>query len=207
MELNNKELKCLIERAGALHGRLNYEIEESIKFCRFCSEHGRFCDVADQTPFEERERSIVIRDSLKQVQNILLFLQKLESWQLKERHEALTRLEESRLGLTDLVRRYQGKAPDVLRELNACFGNNMIQDCDDIVGQNLKDGDEPNLYNRWWNLRWPKSFGIALKFLVFSASMSYMVRYNNHTTGQLYSISRKKRQMGDSLLNVYHGMG
>lgn len=74
MELN-RDLKCLIERAWALHGKLNCEIEQSIKFCRFCSEHGRFCDVADQTPFEKRERLIVIRDSLKQVENILLLLQ------------------------------------------------------------------------------------------------------------------------------------
>ncbi|XP_030491080.2 uncharacterized protein LOC115707305 isoform X2 [Cannabis sativa] len=72
MELN-EELKCVIERAWAIHGKLNSEIEQSIKLCKVCSEHGRLCDVADQIPVEERESLIGIRDSLKQVENTLLF--------------------------------------------------------------------------------------------------------------------------------------
>ncbi|XVE73752.1 hypothetical protein DITRI_Ditri11bG0143400 [Diplodiscus trichospermus] len=71
MELSHKKLQTLIERACALHDKLNDEIENSNGFCRFCSEHGRYCDIG-QTPFEERGRLIAIRDSLKQVENTLL---------------------------------------------------------------------------------------------------------------------------------------
>ena len=144
-------------------------------------------------------------------------MQKLQSWQLRERHEGLTRLEESRLVVIDLVKRYQGKEPDVLTELNACFGN--IQNCD--IFRNLKDGlkkkddHEPNLQKKWWNKR-PQAFGIAVKFLIFSASISYMVRFNNNHTKHLYSISRRKApsfldpteaEMRDNILNVFHGRG
>ncbi|OMO64346.1 hypothetical protein CCACVL1_21837 [Corchorus capsularis] len=74
--INNKKLQSLIERAWALHDKLNDEIENSISFCRFCSDHGRYCDIK-QTPFEEKERLITIRDSLKDVENLLLHLQAL----------------------------------------------------------------------------------------------------------------------------------
>ncbi|XP_062086993.1 uncharacterized protein LOC133793714 [Humulus lupulus] len=189
---SNEDLKGLIERAWDLHGRLNCEIEQSIKFCRFCLNHGRFCDVADQIPFDERERLIVIRDSLKGVENILLFLQNLECWQLRDRDEALSRMEDSRMVLIDLVRRYQGKtSPDVLRELNACFGNVIIQN----LLKCHEEKEEPNIMqNKWWI--WPKAFGsIALKLLIFSAtaSISYMVsNCNQNQTKHLSSVSTRK---------------
>lgn len=145
-------------------------------------------------------------------------MQNLKSWQQRERHEALTSLEQSRLVLIDLVKRYQGKAPDVLRELNACFGN---ENCDIIqnVKAGLKKVDDPKLQNKWW--KWPKAFGIALKFLMFSASISYMARLNH--SRHLYTSSRRKvpsfldsteAEMRDNLLtisrsppNVFHGRG
>ncbi|XWS46181.1 hypothetical protein CRYUN_Cryun14cG0042700 [Craigia yunnanensis] len=74
MEWNNEKLQTLIERAWTLNDRLNDEIENCISFCRFCSNHGRYCDFG-QTPFEERARLIAIRDSLKEVENTLLHLQ------------------------------------------------------------------------------------------------------------------------------------
>lgn len=74
MEFNNKKLGSLIERAWALHDRLNHEIDDSISFCGYCSDHGRYCDIG-QTPFLERKRLIAIRDSLNQVENTLLHLQ------------------------------------------------------------------------------------------------------------------------------------
>ncbi|KAF4393038.1 hypothetical protein CsatB_011588 [Cannabis sativa] len=217
MELN-KGLRCLIERACSLHDRLNCEIEQSIKFCRFCSKHGRFCDVADQIPFDERERLIVVRDSLKGVEDNLFFLQKLECCQMRDRDEALSRLEESRMVLIDLVRRFQGKtSPDVLRELNACFGKAVIQNL-------LRDGEkeeeeEPNiLQNRRWI--WPKALGnIVLKLLIFSAtaSISYMVsNCTRNQTKHLYSVSTRKTppfldstegEINHNLFNVFHGKG
>ncbi|KAJ0113435.1 hypothetical protein Patl1_00556 [Pistacia atlantica] len=90
-------------------------------FCRVCSEHGRYCDVAE-TPLEERERLIALTDSLKEVENILMFLQSVQSWQSMDRNAALTRLENSRLYLMEQVKGYHGKI-DVVKELNVCFGN------------------------------------------------------------------------------------
>lgn len=73
-EVDKKSIKTFIERAQTLHDNLSDEIKSSISFCRVCSEHGRYCDVAE-TPLEERVRLIAIRDSLKEVKNILMFLQ------------------------------------------------------------------------------------------------------------------------------------
>lgn len=74
MELNKEDLQFLVEKAWSLHGRLNGEIKNSISFCRFCPEHGRNFHIAE-TPFDERERLIIIRDSLKDVEDNLMFLQ------------------------------------------------------------------------------------------------------------------------------------
>ncbi|KAK3024232.1 hypothetical protein RJ639_043608 [Escallonia herrerae] len=74
MELNTN-LHILIERACALQDRVNDEIlgtDCTTSFCRLCSEHGRYCGIAE-TPFEERQRLIGIRDSLKDVENMLVF--------------------------------------------------------------------------------------------------------------------------------------
>ncbi|XP_062073340.1 uncharacterized protein LOC133777663 [Humulus lupulus] len=176
MELN-KDLKCLIERAWAINGKLDCEIEQSIKLCKFCSKHGRLCNVADQIPVEERQSLIAIRDSLKQVENTLLFQQKLLCWQEREKNEAVIRLKESRTTLMELVRSYEGKAPDVLRELNVCFGDND----DVVVLHNFKDGD-PN--NKWWKHYWPKPFGFAMKCLMFSATISYMIHFSHNSSSR-----------------------
>lgn len=74
MELNKEDLQSLVEKAWGLHGRLNGEIKNSISFCRFCPEHGRNFHIAE-TPFDEREILISIRDSLKEVEDKLMFLQ------------------------------------------------------------------------------------------------------------------------------------
>ncbi|OMO50723.1 hypothetical protein CCACVL1_30299 [Corchorus capsularis] len=47
---------------------------KDISFCRFCSDHGLYCDIR-QPPFEEKERLSAIRDSLKDVEHLLLHLQ------------------------------------------------------------------------------------------------------------------------------------
>lgn len=74
MELNKEELQSLVERAWGLHGRLNVEIKNSIRLYRFCPDYGGSFDFTE-TPFDERERLIAISDSLKEVEEILLFLQ------------------------------------------------------------------------------------------------------------------------------------
>ncbi|XP_021280892.1 uncharacterized protein LOC110414152 [Herrania umbratica] len=190
MELNNKKLQTLIERAWALHDRLNDEIENSISFCRFCSDHGRYCDVG-QTPFEERERLIAIRDSLKEVENTLLHLQKLQSWRLVDRHSALTSLEQSRLFLIKQVTQYQGRPLDVVRELNACFGNDDRAAFDRNVEELTvkKNGVQSRsrrrlssfliccirfLFNPW---KWQSAVGIAIKLILISASLSTTIQF------------------------------
>ncbi|KAK9015828.1 hypothetical protein V6N11_006921 [Hibiscus sabdariffa] len=122
MELNKEKLQTLIETAWALHDRLNREIDNSFSFCRHCSDHGRYCDIG-QTPFEERKRLIAIRDSLKDVENTLLHFQKLQAWQLTDRHSVLSRLEQSRLFLIKQVTQYEGRPLDVVKVLSVCFGN------------------------------------------------------------------------------------
>lgn len=74
MELNKEELQSLVEKAWALHGRLNVEIEDSIRSCRFCPDYGGDFDFIE-TPFDERDRLIVISNSLKEVEDILMFIQ------------------------------------------------------------------------------------------------------------------------------------
>lgn len=70
-------LQALIERAKDLNERVSDEINNSCSnFCRFCSENGCYCGVtAAEAPFQERQRFISIRDSLKNVEKMLLFLQ------------------------------------------------------------------------------------------------------------------------------------
>lgn len=77
MEIMSKNLHILSERAWALHDKINDEIQkDSFKICRLCSEKGLYCEIAEK-PLEERERLIAIRDLLKEVENMLVFLQVL----------------------------------------------------------------------------------------------------------------------------------
>ncbi|XAR62995.1 hypothetical protein NMG60_11022772 [Bertholletia excelsa] len=124
MELNG--LRILIERASALHDEISDRIKGSstdVSFCRFCFEQGQYCcGFSETTSLEEREGLVAIRDSLKNVENMLQFLQKMNSLQRKDRSEALARLEESRLTLMEKVARYRGRgALSVLEELSSYF--------------------------------------------------------------------------------------
>lgn len=69
------DLQGLIEKAWALHDGLSDEINNSKGFfCTFCSENGCDCDNAE-TPCLEGQKLISIRDSLKEVGNVLMLLQ------------------------------------------------------------------------------------------------------------------------------------
>ena len=76
----NKSLQILSERACYLCDRVNDEIykynESTTSFCRVCSVNDRYCKIGE-TPltFEESESLITIRDSLKDVENMIIFLQ------------------------------------------------------------------------------------------------------------------------------------
>ncbi|GMJ00938.1 hypothetical protein HRI_003763000 [Hibiscus trionum] len=190
MELNHEKLQALIYRAWALDDRLNHEIDNSISFCRHCSEHGRYCDIGQQTPFEERKRLIAIRDSLKDVENSLLNFQKLEAWQLTDRHSVLGRLEQSRLYLIKQVTQYEGRPLDVVKQLSACFGNDdkktsidsdMEETVKKIEGQSRRRGLSgflfcwlTILFNPW---KWHNAVGITVKLILITASLSSTIRF------------------------------
>ncbi|KAK5818954.1 Plastid division PDV2 -like protein [Gossypium arboreum] len=204
MELNNKKLRSLIERAWALHDRLNHEIDDSISFCRYCSDHGRYCDIG-QTPFLERKRLIAIRDSLNQVENTLLHLQKLQSWQLKDRQLALSRLEQTRSCLIKQVTQYEGRPLDVVKELSACFGNDhenktsIDRDVEESVKKNEGESSRRRisgfliccirvLFRPW---KWQNAVGIAVNLILISASLSSTIKFY-HSKQQPYSNSQRK---------------
>lgn len=187
MELNG-DLQGLIERAWALKDAIDGEINNSFGYCSFCSRHGHNCDVAG-TAYKERERLSAIRDSLKNVESMLMYLQRLRSWQHLERHAALARLEDSRSVLLENVSQYQGRPLDVVRELNACFSDrkmvfNKIKSRDQKEKRNdnpadLKPHKRPGLgfiaccfkllLSPW---KWQEAVGIAVKLVVVSASIS-----------------------------------
>ncbi|XP_039048021.1 uncharacterized protein LOC120188675 [Hibiscus syriacus] len=189
MELNHDKLQTLIERAWALHDRLNNEIDNSISFCRHCSDHGRFCDIG-QTPYEERKSLIPIRDSLKDVENTLFHFKKLQAWQLRDKHSVLCRLEQSRLFLTKQVTQYKGRPLDVVKELNACFANvddktSIDSDVEGTVkkneGRNTRRGLSGFLFC-WLRVlfnprKWQNAVGIAVKLILISAMLSYTVQF------------------------------
>lgn len=147
-------------------------------------------------------------------------MQELQGWQLKERHEALTSLEESRLVLIELARNYKGTPPDVVGEINACFGDEKAKNANPQKKwpHNLICGIR-NIFIKW---KWQKAVGFAVKFLIFTTSISSLVHLN-HTRNLSSSRRRRKvvsfldsteAEMRDSLLtisssplNVFHGRG
>lgn len=146
-------------------------------------------------------------------------MQRLSSWQVSERHSALTRLEESRLILIEMVTQYQGRTLDVVRELSECFGNENAE--------RLKKNDEPNVENKrslsGFNVRklffipwkWQNVAGIAVKFFLVSASISSMVPLYRIRRHLLKSSGRKvgsifldtSRGPRKSPLDVLYGKG
>ncbi|KAK4354023.1 hypothetical protein RND71_026217 [Anisodus tanguticus] len=121
-------MNILSERAGILYDEISDKIHcEEIYFCRHCAEHGRLCGLADIT-MEDKEKLIAIRDSLKDVQNMLKFYQTLESRQQRHYNGALVRLEASRMLLIDKLNKYPtwGKKQDIIEELKEYFGQGKI---------------------------------------------------------------------------------
>ncbi|XP_061968099.1 uncharacterized protein LOC133691562 isoform X2 [Populus nigra] len=202
MELGGN-LQNLVERARVLHDRLNEEIEKiNSSFCRFCSEHGRYCNIVE-TPFQEKEGLISIKDSLKKVGNALMLLQRLRSWQPIDRQESLTRLEESRLTLMEKIAQYQGRPLGVVEELNACFSNGetafhrKLRETKKIKGdsdiRNEKRRENPGfcwirmLFNPW---KWKRAAGVTAKLILISASISSTARF---CQGGLFSCSSRRK--------------
>ncbi|XVF73070.1 hypothetical protein PTKIN_Ptkin12aG0171800 [Pterospermum kingtungense] len=202
MELNNKKLQSLIERAWALHDKLNDEIENSISFCRFCSDRGRYCDIG-QTPVLERGKLIAIRDSLKEVGDSLLHLQKLQSWHPTDWDSALSRLEQSRLFLIKQVTQYKGRPLDVVKELSACFDRNVgeITLNKNWVQTRIRRLSSfiicfiRILFNPW---KWQSAVGIAVKLILISASLSSTIQFYNANQKSYGNSPRKMVSVLDS---------
>ncbi|KAL9360036.1 hypothetical protein Peur_048159 [Populus x canadensis] len=193
MELGGN-LQTLVERAWVLHDRLNEEIEKiNSSFCRFCSEHGRYCNIVE-TPFQEKEGLIAIKDSLKE---------RLHSRQPIDRQESLTRLEESRITLMEKIAQYQGRPLGVVEELNACFGNGetafhrKLSEIKKIKGDsNIRDEKRRTnpgfcwirmLFNPW---KWQRAAGVTAKLILISASISSTARF---CQGGLFSCSSRRK--------------
>ncbi|KAL9385346.1 hypothetical protein Peur_022356 [Populus x canadensis] len=190
---SRRDLQTLIERAWGLHDGLAEEIKNiNIYFCRFCSEHGRYYSIVE-TPFQEKEGLIAIKDSLKEVGNVLMILQRLRSWQPIDRQEAITRLEGSWLILMEKVAQYQGRPLAVVEELNACFSNGKtvfdwkLSEKRKIKrdGSNVEEEKRMTtagfvvcwirmVFNQW---RWQKAIGVAAKLIFVSASVSSTVKF------------------------------
>ncbi|KAJ6675259.1 hypothetical protein OIU85_011424 [Salix viminalis] len=178
---------------GALHDGLTEEIKNiNSCFCRLCSENGRYYNIVE-TPFQEKEGLVAIKDSLKEVANVLMILQRLRSCQPIDRQEALTRLEEGRLILMEKVSQYRGRPLGVVEELNACFSNGKTVFDWNLSQKRKIKGDDFNvqeekrtktagfvvcwirmLFNRW---RWQKAIGVAAKLILVSASVSSTVKF------------------------------
>ncbi|XP_059650970.1 uncharacterized protein LOC132298586 isoform X2 [Cornus florida] len=187
MELSTN-LQILTERAWALHDKISDIIhQDSISFCTLCSQHGRNCEI-EETPQEERDRLITIRDSLKDVENMLVFLQKLKSWQMKDQYAALAHLEETRLILMERVTQYRGRAHSVIEELNAYFGDGRTAFNWNLQMQREKKNDLlgndristslfsciRSLINPW---NWHSMARTAIKLIVI-ASISSTIKFN-----------------------------
>ncbi|GER48649.1 Fructose-1,6-bisphosphatase isozyme 2 [Striga asiatica] len=124
---NNVCLQSLARRTWDLHVRINEKINQinGFSFCSDCSNHGRYCVVAEGS-LREKEKMMSIRDSLKDVHNILIFLQGLKSSQNKQRDDALSHLEESIKIVIQRINEYPKKGREnveVLEELITTFVN------------------------------------------------------------------------------------
>ncbi|GFP91943.1 plastid division protein pdv2 [Phtheirospermum japonicum] len=124
MEFKNVDhLQVLVSKTWDLYVRIDEKINQNgFTFCSHCSNHGRYCVVAESN-LEEREKMIAIRDSLKDVHNILIFLQGAKSRQQSQRDDALANLEEARNNLIERINEYpeKGRKFDVLEELMTTF--------------------------------------------------------------------------------------
>ncbi|KAL8499745.1 hypothetical protein ACS0TY_019639 [Phlomoides rotata] len=131
MELNNYDkIQVLTARTWDLHVRINEQIKEDrFSFNNHCSNHVRYCVVSD-TSTEEREKMIAIRDSLQQLNNVLLYLQRVRSRQEIQRDEALARLKESRKILIERVKKFPKKERkiDVVDEVIEFIGDGGSDD-------------------------------------------------------------------------------
>ncbi|XP_010261484.1 PREDICTED: uncharacterized protein LOC104600305 [Nelumbo nucifera] len=208
MELH-ENLQTLIERAWTLHDRITDEIENSCTSLRgFCSQHGYYGGLAvAEAPVVVKQKLIATRDALKVVENMLMFLQRLQSRQKEDRRVAFTRLEESRLSLIKRATEHPGKPLDVIQEMLALFGDENSTFHWNTITSSTRKG-KPTvercetrsgiasyfiswvhiLLNPW---KWKKAARFGVRFLFLTTTILWITRL--HQTRQQVSCSWKKR--------------
>ncbi|CAN6568273.1 unnamed protein product [Malus baccata var. baccata] len=149
------------------HGRLSSnETRVNSRLCSFCSQKGRYCDIAE-APFEERNRLIAIRDQVKEVENSFVFLQ-----------ASSISLEESKQNLVAKVADYKGRRKlDVLTELKCMFWQERLKIMSDepaggVHSTRFLTNCIRKLLFSW---KWQKVVGIAVKLVMVSASISFVI--------------------------------
>lgn len=153
-------------------------------------------------------------------------MQKLQAWQLIDRHSVFTSLEKSRIHLMEQVKGYQGRELDVVNELNSSFGSERS-------GLNSNAKDEKNAgpgvdngkrrifsfliscirfrLDQW---KWAKAIRIAAKLIMVSASISSTLQYFNSPRRFLSSVDTTDAGVNNqptipnsSPLDVFSGRG
>lgn len=131
-------------------------------------------------------------------------MQRLQSWQLRDRNAALIRLEESRSNLMEKVTQYQGRPIDVVKELNSCFNNGKtafdwkLNEKMKMEAASTAHKDKGRITNflicctrmLFDPRKWQKAVGVAAKLIVVSASISSTVNFC-HARRQCCSSQRK----------------
>ncbi|KAK4748424.1 hypothetical protein SAY87_015010 [Trapa incisa] len=183
MEQLSEKLQELMDRARELRGRIDREIAGTLIYCRFCSDHSGLCDMAGDEAYEDREMLAEIRDLLKDLETMLVYLQRLRSWQVVNWESAVLRLEESRAHLVKKAQQYHGRPLDVIQELNECSGNEGVG-LKLMVRQDKSKDNEPDrtrravcgflarcigdLLNPW---KWHDAARIAIRVVLVSVTV------------------------------------
>ncbi|KAK4266945.1 hypothetical protein QN277_023802 [Acacia crassicarpa] len=211
------DLQSLIERACDLQEKVNEEVNKKknnsiLGFCnQYCcseDENKWFCGFAD-TPLildEETHRLIGLKDSLKQVEDMLIHLQKMRAWNYINRHVTMKQVEESRTILMEKVSNYGGNPHSVISELNSNFGNNNGRSA-------LNKSNKTNCTFLLCCMKflcnpetWQGVIGGASKLIAASITVSSTV-YFCRRRHQYRRSSLVIRQIPNSHLDVFRGRG
>ncbi|OIT00044.1 PREDICTED: uncharacterized protein LOC109228621 [Nicotiana attenuata] len=226
MKMNNtyKDLHNLTERAGILHDKITERIyNEGLHFCRDCAEHGRYCGIADLR-IEDKEKLIAIRDSLKEIQNMLEFYQTLQSRQQRLYNGAVARLEESRMLLLEKINKYPtwGSKLVLIEELRECLVEGKVAFSENLAETKEKQIQDKKKKNKnssflvicirgLFNPRnWFRTTRIAaVALIVASASISspFNLYKNKLQIKENISVSRMKIDYPHCQLAVSYGKG
>ncbi|KAK4418601.1 hypothetical protein Salat_2272900 [Sesamum alatum] len=193
--MNDDSLQILTGKTWDFHARINEKItQNSFSFCSHCSNHGRYCVVADKTK-EEREKMIAIRDSLKDLHNNLVYLQRVKSRQKKQRDEALGRLEESRRVVIERISDQwpnKERRVDVIEEINTFLGHQFPKD----------KGGKVSIFSFL-----VQTSRFALEFGVMFASIYMTVALCNKKRQQRETINSRMLSSNNIQLDVLCGRG